>query len=277
MLRPNLRDLLDVVFRAGIVSGEIEEEPKYKLKFNPLWSLSETEQATVEKTKADTELVKAQTAQVYVDMQALDPSEVRKGLAGSEDFNVEELIEEDESFAEEIVEAVESSPETEAVEKNAEENGAPGGAEQTAAPQPTAAPSQKPLQGDGVTRGVGVLVIREGQILTGLRRKEGVYGGPGGHIEAGETPEQAAMRETAEEFGITPNELIPIGTVSGLPADYGEPQVFLCTDFAGEPVADGEEMADAAFMPFGLVVDLIDNGKAFEPFARSIELFLSEL
>lgn len=78
MLRSNLRDLLDVVFRAGIVSGEIAEEPKYKLKFNPLWSLSEKEQADVDKSKADTELAKAQTAQVYVDMQALDPSEVRK-------------------------------------------------------------------------------------------------------------------------------------------------------------------------------------------------------
>lgn len=34
---------------------------------------------------------------------------------------------------------------------------------------------------------------------------------PGGHVEAGETPEQAAFRETEEEFGISPKELIPLG------------------------------------------------------------------
>lgn len=291
MLRPNLRDLLDVVFRAGIVSGEIEEEPKYKLKFNPLWSLSEKEQAEVDKMKSDTELAKAQTAQVYVEMQALDPSEVRKGLAGSEDFNVEELIEEDESFVDDLFGAAGDNPELEAEEKNAEELGTPGGAEQTAPSTGGVAEkgqfdehgkgagtkgTRKPVQGDGGVNGVGVLVVREGQILTGLRRKEGVYGGPGGHIEAGETPEEAAMRETAEEFGIIPNELIPVGTVAGLPADYGEPHIFLCTDFAGEPQADGEEMADAAFMPLGLVADLIDNGKAFPPFAESIHLLLRE-
>ena len=45
MLKRNLRTLLDVVFRAGIASGDVTEEPDYKLEFKPLWSLSDTEQA----------------------------------------------------------------------------------------------------------------------------------------------------------------------------------------------------------------------------------------
>lgn len=108
MLRSNLRTLLDVIFTAARYTGEIPEEPKYKLTFNPLWSMSDTEQATVEKTRADTELVKAQTAQMYVDMQALDPSEVRKGLAKSGEFDVETLIDDtDLDFVDEMREPFE--------------------------------------------------------------------------------------------------------------------------------------------------------------------------
>lgn len=95
MLRKNLVKLLDVVFTAGVKSGEIEEIPEYKLEFKPLWSLSEVEETTNEKTKADTDLVKAQTAQAYIDMNVIDPSEVRKGLSNSEEFAIENLVEED--------------------------------------------------------------------------------------------------------------------------------------------------------------------------------------
>ena len=59
------RQLLDVVFRAGIASGDVAEEPDYKLEFKPLWSLSDTEQATVDQIKAQTALVKAQTCLLY--------------------------------------------------------------------------------------------------------------------------------------------------------------------------------------------------------------------
>jgi len=92
MLRNNLQTLIDVIVQAGLASGKLEEKPDYKLKFNPLWSLSETEQASVDQTKAATAMTKAQTAQIYVDMQALDPSEVRAGLAKTDDFQVEELL-----------------------------------------------------------------------------------------------------------------------------------------------------------------------------------------
>lgn len=92
MLRSNLTTLIDVIVRASLASGKLQDEPDYKLKFKPLWSLSETEQVTVDQTKAATALTKAQTAQVYVDMQALDPSEVRAGLAKDDEFQVEELL-----------------------------------------------------------------------------------------------------------------------------------------------------------------------------------------
>lgn len=92
MLRGNLKTLIDVVVRAGFANGKIEEEPDYRLAFNPLWSMSDSEQATVDQTRAQTQQTKAQTAQMYVDMGALDPSEVRAGLAKEEEFSVEELL-----------------------------------------------------------------------------------------------------------------------------------------------------------------------------------------
>lgn len=198
MLKRNLRDLLDVVFRAGVASGEILEEPDYKLKFNPLWSLSETEQATVDQTKANTAKTKAETAQIYVDMQALDPSEVRNRLASDEAFDVEDIITEDDE--EDLLKSLlGTGPDTmsdiEAAQKNIEEQQTPGGGEQSSTQQPQ--PSV-PVQtdDDDATSGVGVLVLQDGKILCGKRAKEGTIGGPGGHIEAGETPEEAAIRET---------------------------------------------------------------------------------
>ena len=52
--------------------------------------------------------------------------------------------------------------------------------------------------------GVGLLIIREYEILLGWRRGShgaGEYGGPGGHLEFGETPEACIKRELAEEAG----------------------------------------------------------------------------
>lgn len=92
MLRGNLKTLIDVILQAGLASGKIPEIPDYKLKFSPLWSMSDTEQATVKNTNAQTSQIKAQTAQMYVDMGALDPSEVRRGLADSGEFIIEDLL-----------------------------------------------------------------------------------------------------------------------------------------------------------------------------------------
>lgn len=143
MLKRNLRTLLDVVFRAGIASGDVAEEPDYKLEFKPLWSLSDTEQAAVDQTKAQTALVKAQTAQAYVDMQALDPTEVRRRLASDEEFDVEDIISEDDE--DDLVQSLlgtepSAMSDVEAAQKNLEQGQAPGGVEQSAATAPTATP-----------------------------------------------------------------------------------------------------------------------------------------
>ena len=275
MLKRNLRTLLDVVFRAGIASGDVAEEPDYKLEFKPLWSLSDTEQAAVDQTKAQTALVKAQTAQAYVDMQALDPTEVRRRLASDEEFDVEDIISEDDE--DDLLQSLlgtepSAMSDVEAAQKNIEQGQAPGGEEQSATVAPTATPPTTNADAIDTDYGVGVLVVQDGRFLCGTRLKGGSVGGPGGHIEAGESPEDAAIRETQEEFGITPKDLMPVAFLSDLKPPYCPSHVFLCTDFDGSiRCADGE-MTSPGFITAEKVAELSTQNpeRLFPPFAQSI-------
>lgn len=279
MLKRNLRYLLDVIYRAGVTSGELDEEPQYKLSFKPLWSLSDTEQAAVEQTRASTALTKAQTAQIYVDMQAIDPSEVRSKLASDEDFNVEDIVEEEDDdlysalFGKQAG-AVESD--TEAAEKNLEQEQAAGGVEQTSQTQQSEMPLEGNQDEDEPEPGtVGVLIIKDGKVLTGVRKSEFhpfEIGGPGGHIEPGETPEEAAIRETQEEFGVTPLGLTLVGIRTGLPEEYGTPVLFVATDFDGELKCDDRsEMVAPQMSDLGAILKDVESGEGnlFLPFADS--------
>lgn len=283
MLKRNLRTLLDVIFRAGIASGAVEEEPDYKLEFNPLWSLSDTEQATVDQTKAQTAQIKAQTAQVYVDMQALDPTEVRKRLASDEEFDVEDIIsegEDDDDLLQALLgsSSTDMANEVEAAQMNAEQQQTPGGAEQSA-PAPNSAPAVTDNADGDTNRGVGVLIVQEGKLLCGTRVKEGSICGPGGHIEAGESPEAAAIRETQEELGITPKDLIPITYMADLKPPYCPSQVYLCTDFDGYIKCDDDEMTMPGFIAADKVLKLATEHpeRIFPPFAESISALLDVL
>lgn len=282
MLKRNLRTLLDVVFRAGIASGDVAEEPDYKLEFKPLWSLSDTEQAAVDQTKAQTALVKAQTAQAYVDMQALDPTEVRRRLASDEEFDVEDIISEDDE--DDLLQSLlgtepSAMSDVEAAQKNIEQGQAPGGEEQSATVAPTATPPTTNADATDTDYGVGVLVVQDGRFLCGTRLKDGSVGGPGGHIEAGESPEDAAIRETREEFGITPKDLMPVAFLSDLKPPYCPSRVFLCTDFDGSiRCADGE-MTSPGFITAEKVAELSAQNpeRLFPPFAQSIAALLDVL
>lgn len=282
MLKRNLRTLLDVVFRAGIASGDVAEEPDYKLEFKPLWSLSDTEQAAVDQTKAQTALVKAQTAQAYVDMQALDPTEVRRRLASDEEFDVEDIISEDDE--DDLLQSLlgtepSTMSDVEAAQKNIEQGQAPGGEEQSATVAPTATPPATNADATDTDYGVGVLVVQDGRFLCGTRLKGGSVGGPGGHIEAGESPEDAAIRETQEEFGITPKDLMPVAFLSDLKPPYCPSHVFLCTDFDGSiRCADGE-MTSPGFITAEKVAELSTQNpeRLFPPFTQSITALLDVL
>lgn len=119
--------------------------------------------------------------------------------------------------------------------------------------------------------GVGVIVAKDGGFLCAARGDSGEICGPGGFIKEGETPEQAAMRETKEEFGITPKTLYKLGGLLNNKNLYCPAVIFVCTDFDGEPKCDGKEMIFPAFINHET---LKDGGMKFFPaFEDSIELF----
>lgn len=124
---------------------------------------------------------------------------------------------------------------------------------------------------------VGVVVIQDGKVLVGTRLSDsgkGLLCGPGGYAEKGETPEESAIRETEEEFGITPKELIPIGS-----GDEGEdgffPYIFLCTEFEGKPACSGPEMGNACFLPLESMSKL--SKRLYQPFASGLSSLISQI
>lgn len=92
MLKRNIRTLLKAVVQAGVYDGSIAEPQTIQPTFQPLWSLSEAEQATVELSKAQRAQATAQTAQLYIDMQVLQPDEVRQALARDGTLNIEDIL-----------------------------------------------------------------------------------------------------------------------------------------------------------------------------------------
>ena len=128
-------------------------------------------------------------------------------------------------------------------------------------------------QGEGKPFSVGVLVISDGKVLTGTRHNDFGYGlicGPGGHGEEGETPEQAAFRETEEEFGISPKSLIPLGRGPKEPDTGLTPYLFLCTDYEGEPDCVDLEMTGAKFRTMQELDELAST--LFQPFADGLDV-----
>lgn len=94
-------------------------------------------------------------------------------------------------------------------------------------------------------------------------------------MEAGETAEQAAIRETQEEFGITPTELIPLTVRTGLAEEFGTPAYFLCTEYDGDVRCDDHsEMVAPQMSDLGAVLGEVTRESAtlFPPFADSIRV-----
>ena len=135
--------------------------------------------------------------------------------------------------------------------------------------------TEKLFTKDGVEHGCGVIVVKDGKILTGIRRTDkgyGLLGGPGGKIEDGETAIEGAVRETREEFGIIPKDLIFIGR--GEAGDtFDEPYLFLCTDFYGEPKTKDLEMD----RPVWRTIKEIQTIPCFKSFKNGVNKLLEVL
>jgi 8-oxo-dGTP diphosphatase len=118
-----------------------------------------------------------------------------------------------------------------------------------------------------VDRAVLCFIIQNGHILL-IHKKRGIgsgkINGPGGRLEPGETPLQAAIRELEEEVGLTPHAPKKFGELSFIFADgyslHGT--IFVSQNFSGE-MTETEEA-----VPFWCPVDTIpyDNMWKDDPY-----------
>src|SRR5688572_17821576 len=128
--------------------------------------------------------------------------------------------------------------------------------------------------------GVGLLVVKDGKVLWGKRKGsfgEGLYGGVGGHVEYGETVEQAILRELAEECGITvknlrvlcvsdflthsPKHYVDIGFVAEW--ESGEPQVLEPEKCEGWEWRDMHDLPERIFAPMAGYIEAYKTGKNY--------------
>ena len=249
----NLHYLVDLLLRAEYNSGRIQTIPAYEPVPVPLWNMSEKEKAELEQAKASAELTKAQATQAYVDMQVIDPQEVRRTLAESDQYQLEDVLsEEDLGLELEGLLPPENAPQQ------------PG----TLQEHPDAVDS-----GDMDHTAAAVIVVRDGKILVADRTDGTGVCGPGGHLEEGEQFEDAAFREAMEEFSIRLGPITLIGYIKDTTGQYCDTMIYLCTDFSGEPTADGTEILNARWEPMESLV----GKKLFPPFENSMELLMEVL
>ena len=85
-----------------------------------------------------------------------------------------------------------------------------------------------------------VFIVRDGRLLVIHRRKRGEsYDAiPGGKLEPGETPEEAAVREVAEETGMTVRVGAPVFVLEN---EGRRESYFDALEAKGEPVLGGPE------------------------------------
>jgi 8-oxo-dGTP diphosphatase len=89
---------------------------------------------------------------------------------------------------------------------------------------------------------VGALLVRDGRILLGRRRDDcdwlaGAWDVFGGHVEAGESGEQAIARELAEELGLSvlDRDLFYLDCLEGAAPEPWRLRLYRVTNWSGEP------------------------------------------
>ena len=101
--------------------------------------------------------------------------------------------------------------------------------------------------GEGVRAALIGRVDRRGRLLWSL---------PKGHVEEGETPEDTAVREVAEETGITGRVIAPLGVIDFWFVAEGRRihktvHHYLLMATNGELSADDVEVEEVAWVPLG--------------------------
>jgi 8-oxo-dGTP diphosphatase len=107
------------------------------------------------------------------------------------------------------------------------------------------------------------IIVDGGKVLMARRRaKEGELSWvfPGGAIEAGESPEEAAVREVSEETGLKVEAVKPLG--DRIHPKSGVPMFYVAVRLVGGEarVADDEELDAVAWVSHGEIPEYVPYG-----------------
>ncbi len=133
--------------------------------------------------------------------------------------------------------------------------------------------------GPVVKVGAGVVIIRDGKTLLAQRKgshSSGAWGSMGGHVEFGETPVEAAIREAKEELGIVIGNLKFISCTSLQKEQTHYIDIsFVAEILSGEPVImepekiasigwyELDELPRPLFEPVRIVLEAMKTGQAY--------------
>jgi 8-oxo-dGTP diphosphatase len=111
---------------------------------------------------------------------------------------------------------------------------------------------ERPVAAAVIVRSSRVLLVRRAIEEGDLR-----WQFPAGKLEAGESPEQAAVRETEEETGLTVEAVKVLGDRVH-PSTGRLMHYVACAPISGEAhVADAEELAEVAWVAHGEITDYV--------------------
>ncbi len=129
-----------------------------------------------------------------------------------------------------------------------------------------------------ILTGAGAAIINDkGEILLGKRSDNGFWDIPAGSMELGESFEECARREVAEETGLTCGRLDYLMEMSGKDTFYTYPNgdqiydavlFYICFDYSGEMKVQEDEVLEQAFF---------DLDKLPEPLASNMTKILKKV
>lgn len=136
------------------------------------------------------------------------------------------------------------------------------------------APADQPS--DGKPAIAAAVIVRDGRVLLGRRAvAEGSLSWqfPAGAVEAGETPEDAAVRETAEEVGLVVVAAERLG--ERVHPATGRTMIYVaCEVVDGTARVTDDELAEVAWCDLADLTQYVPNG-VYPPVQEHLEMALS--